>query len=87
MEGFGAVEEKLEFGIGSAEGFELGGFEGRRLAENPRGDAGFEVFVRACVEVFHAGRSLLDCWYSVFRGDEEVGNLKRVESRKSECRI
>jgi hypothetical protein len=53
------VEEKLEFGVGSAEGFELGGFEGRRLAKNPRGDAGFEVFVRDCVEVFHLAERVI----------------------------
>ena len=83
MEGFGAVEENLEFGVCCAESFEFGGLKRRSLAENPRGDADFDVFVWGCVEVFHAGRSLLVCWYSVFRGDEEVGNLERVESRKS----
>jgi hypothetical protein len=59
MYGFGAIEEKLEFGVGSAEGFELGGFEGRRLAKNPRGDAGFEVFVWGCVEVFHGAERVI----------------------------
>ena len=53
MYGFGAAEEKLEFGVGSADRFKLGGFEGRRLAKNPRSDTGFEVFVWNCVEVFH----------------------------------
>jgi hypothetical protein len=47
------VEEKLEFGVGRAEGFEFGCLERRSLAENPRGNAGFEVFVWDCVKVFH----------------------------------
>ena len=55
VESFGAVEEKLEFGVCGAESLELGGLERRCLTKNPSRDAGFEVFVWGCVKVFHGG--------------------------------
>ena len=55
VEGFGAVEEKLEFGVCGAESLKLGGLERRCLTKNPSRDAGFEVFVGGCVKVFHGG--------------------------------
>jgi hypothetical protein len=75
MYGFGATEEKLEFGVGSADHFKLGGFEGRRLAKNPRSDTGFEVFVRDCVKVFHNTERVI--FFSTQSRKGRGGNAKR----------